>query len=725
MCGAFDSHHRKESKKEGAFIAVGASTRRQNFMTDKIITAMKKHRLLLVFLVAAFVKQILVINVPICALPGTPCDDELMRDWAFSIAGMDWLGDFNVYTFLKEPGFAIFLGVCYRLHIPYIFAVTLCYSVACMIFSTALRNIFSSGKYVLLVYLFLLFHPISYCSSVLQKVYRNGLGVILTLCIFGGLLHMYFSLRGEKAWRLFFWSAFTGLSLGYLWITKGDTAWLLPFTGVICLVMLGILLVKCRNLRNLPRYLCLAIPFLGVLLCIKGVDFLHTQRYGISSLEYYATVMDEVSHIRQEGANEKIPLTRKKLKELYQVSPTLASVQEYLEKEMDEHNTYDTNPTDGEVEAGWLGWTLVRAFYDAGMYEDSETADTFFRNLHEDLAVAFADGRLERVEESAVQKYYMDTPAHRRELIGRTLQTLDYMISYRRTYVSMSAREVPDSEECIWAFERVTGNTHAHLKAKHDYAIAGWILFPDYDGQKMSVYIEDEKGNRYKKIGFKKSGDIYEFLKGTGRDLKSARKCRFHTGWDAEDSTENTVWYLGLYEKNQADGAKVGERKARIQIGKDGFIGEGTVEFDGALDVYNSQKDRERVENSAVMPVQRLNLIRVFYRATGKVMFWFGILAYAVLTIVVLRGLRRKTYEYVNPWLIVTGLSLSVLVLAFGIAYVDLTQCPAIKTHYLSSGYPLIISAELISLCKCAELLAVHLQRVRELLVQYRMARSL
>ena len=174
-------------------------------MTDKIITVMKKHRLLLVFLAAALVKQILVIHVPIYASPGTPCDDELMRDWAFSIAGMDWLGDFDVYTFLKEPGFAIFLGVCYRLHIPYIFAVTLCYSVACMIFSTALRNIFSSGKYVLVIYLFLLFHPVSYCSSVLQKVYRNGLGVVLTLCIFGGLLHMYFSLRGEKAWRLFFW----------------------------------------------------------------------------------------------------------------------------------------------------------------------------------------------------------------------------------------------------------------------------------------------------------------------------------------------------------------------------------------------------------------------------------------------------------------------------------------------------------------------------------------
>lgn len=681
-------------------------------MKDKIITAMKRHRLLLLFLAAALIKQILAIGVPICASPGTPCDDELMRDWAFSIARVDWLGDFDAYTFLKEPGFAIFLGVCYRLHIPYIFAITLCYSISCMVFCTALRNIFSSGKYVACIYLFLLFHPISYCSTVLQKVYRNGLGVILTLCIFGGLLHMYFSLRAEKAWRLFLWSAFTGLSLGYLWVTKGDTAWLLPFTGVICLVMLGILLVKCRNLRSLPRYLCLLLPFLGILLCVKGVNTLHTWRYGISSLEYYATAMDEIAHIKQEGADEKILLTRKQLKELYQISPTLASVKDNLENQMDAHNTYDTNPADGEVEAGWLGWALVRAFYDAGIYEDSETADAFFRNLHEDLDAAFADGRLERVEVSTAQKYHIDTPAHRRELIGRALEAINYMVSYRRTHVRAYAREIPDSEECIWAFERVTRNTNAHLKPKHDYAIAGWIVFPEYDGQNLSVYVEDEKGKRYKKMRFRRSEDVYESLKGAGQVWESAKRCRFQIGWDAEDSAEDTVWYLGLYDEKQKSGT--GEPKARVRIGKNGFTGEGNVRFDGNLDTYNNQRDRERAEAAAVMPVRRLNVIRSLYCASGTAMFWFGILAYVVLTAVFLRGLRRKEYGYVNPWLIVTGLSLSVIVLAFGIAYVDLTQCPAIKTHYLSSGYPLIMAAELISLCKCVELLVAHVQSVRE-----------
>ena len=49
--------------------------------------------------------------------------------------------------------------------------------------------------------------------------------------------------------------------------------------------------------RSLPRYLCLLLPFLGILLCVKGVNTLHTWRYGISSLEYYATAMDEIAHI--------------------------------------------------------------------------------------------------------------------------------------------------------------------------------------------------------------------------------------------------------------------------------------------------------------------------------------------------------------------------------------------------------------------------------------------
>lgn len=685
----------------------GGMYKEETSMRDKILTAMKKHRLLLVFLAVAFLKQILVVGVPICATIGTPCDDELMRDWAISIARLDWMGDFNAYTFMKNPGFAIFLAVCCKLHIPYIFAVTLCYSISCMIFSTSLKNIFSSEKYVLCIYLFLLFHPVSYCSTVLQKVYRNGLGMSLALCVFGGALHMYFSVCKEKARQLLLWSAFTGLSLGYLWITKEDTIWILPFMAVICLVMFGMLLVKYRNLRNFFRYLCLFFPFLGIFLCSSGVKVLHVQRYGISSLEYYETVMEEITHIRQENPDEKIPLSRKQLKELYQISPTLAGVKEEVESGMDMHDLYDTNPGDGEVEAGWLCWALAKAFYNANVYENSETADTFYRNLHQDLDAAFADGRLEYDEVPVMQKYHMDTPVRCRELAVRALEAINYMISCKKTHVRSYTREIEGTEAGIRVFELVTRGRNAHLRLRHDYEIIGWIVFPEYDGQELNVYVEDEKGNRYQKVRFIESEDVYEAQKNKGIDLESAKECRFDTGWD-EGSADNDVWYLGVYDAGQQDGGKaaVGQKIGRIRIEKDGFQGEGTLAFDAMLDTYDSQKDRESMEAAQRMPVGRLNVIGSLYRIVGSLMFYLGVLAYLVLTVLFIRGLRRKEFEYVNPWLIVTGLGLSVLVLAFGIAYVDLTQCPAVKTYYLSSGYPLLIGAELISLCKCVELVS-------------------
>lgn len=692
-------------------------------MRDKVMAFIKEHKLWLVFFAAAMIKQLLVIGVPICAVAGTPCDDELMRDWAFSIAGFDWLGDFNAYTFMKEPGFAVFLAICFKLHLPYIFAVSLGYSIACMIFGSALKNIFSSNKYVLCIYLVLLFHPISFCSTVLQKVYRNGLGVVLTLCIFGGLLHMYFSICKERIRLPLFWAAFTGLSLGCLWVTKSDTVWLLPFTGTICLVMLGQLLVKHRHLKSLPRYLCLVLPFLGIFLCSSGVKFLNIQRYGISSLEYYGAAMDQFTHIKSGQEGGKILLTRKQLKELYKISPTLAGVEEDLEREMDAHSTYDTNPEDGEVETGWLGWALVRGFHDAGIYEDSEKADAFFKNVYEELEAAFADGKLERTEIGTAQKYYIDTPAHRRELAGRTLEAIDYMVSCRKTSARLFYVKSNETEGSIRQFEQITRNKNVYHSCRHDYFMKGWLVFPEYDGKKLNVYLEDEEGVRYQKVEWDQSVDVYNYLKCKDFDVESARNCRFHIDWDIRE--KDTSFYLGVYAEGQpADGRQVEEKVDRLKIKETGFESEGGTKFLASLDAYFCRQDEEEVAVVSKAAVKRLNCIRSLYRTYGRDLFQLGILTYIIFTVVFIRGLRKREFDYVNPWLITTGLGLSVLVLAAGIAYVDLTQCPAIKTLYLSSGYPILMGAELISLCKCAELAMDLLQRRKEQM-QYRIKKRI
>ncbi|MFG6383370.1 MAG: hypothetical protein K1V96_03835, partial [Lachnospiraceae bacterium] len=141
-------------------------------MKDQVKEFTRKYRFLIAILAVAFLKQLLVVGLPIFALPDAACDDQLFKNWAFSMARMDWTGAYNAYTFMKEPGFSFFLAVCYRLHLPYIFTLTLGYSIASMIFATALNKIFSSRVFIFIIYIIILFHPVAFSLYVLQRVYR-------------------------------------------------------------------------------------------------------------------------------------------------------------------------------------------------------------------------------------------------------------------------------------------------------------------------------------------------------------------------------------------------------------------------------------------------------------------------------------------------------------------------------------------------------------------------
>ncbi len=664
-------------------------------MRDKVVTIIKKHKLLTAFVIAALIKQLLVMGLPIHIVPDSTCDDQLLKDWAFSMSRLKWTGEFGTYTFMKETGFSFFMAVCYRLHLPFIFMITLGYSLSCMCFCTALKKIFSSNICTFIIYFVLLFNPVTFSSSVLQRVYRNGLGMVLTLFVFGGLLHMYFSVCDEKIKSLVCWSVFTGLSLGYLGITKSDTIWILPFTGVICTVMFGILLAKKRNFKSIPRYLCLTAPFAGIFLFAHIVGFCNILWYGYPSLEYYGPVIDNLTHIKSEQADDKIPLTREKLKEIYEISPTLAGVKGKLEKAMDRYSIYDTCPEDEEVEAGWFGWALAEGISDAGMYESCEKANTFYKNVYEELEAAFADGRLEKAETGIQQKYYIDTAVHRGEIVERIQDIITYMNTYKGAYTRGFTRKkwVGSNAE----FELLTRNkaTRKLEKYENDYIMKGWIVFPDHDVDTMEVYVEDQDGKQFAEVRLQESKDIYDYLKGTKYELDDVQKCRFKAEWDIGNENKSTEWYLSVYQD--------GESLVRIKADKEGFLEDEEIFYKGAVDTFIYREEQERSDAQRKRIVGRLNSIGDIYRVCGQPLFWLGLVSYVVLTAVVLKDLRKKIFRYGNAWLTATGLGLSVIVFAAGIALVDLTQCPVVDEMYLSSAYAVFISAKLISICKCAE----------------------
>lgn len=674
-------------------------------MRDKVLDAARKYWFIVAVLVAALVKQILVTGLSIYAIPAAACDDQLLKNWAFSMAGLDWKGAFNEYTFAKEPGFSFFMAVCFRLHLPYIFTVTLGYSVASIIFATSLNKVFSHRIFVFLTYLAVLFNPVSFALSTLQRVYRNGFAMVLTLLVFGGLIHMYFSVLEEKQWKMIAWTLLTGLSLGYLWVTKSDTVWILPFALAVCGVMFVMLLVKHRNLKSLPRYFCLVFPFLSVFLFSSVVKFCDTRWYGYSSVEYYDEVMDDLTHVKSDHPDERISLSREQLRNVCKVSPTLAGVQKSLEKYMQKYGEFDTHPEDGEVEDGWLGWAMLECFSKADIYESCEKANTFYKNVYEELEAAFADGRLERVPETATQKYYIDTAEHRGELADNVWRIVRYMASFHDANARVKSNGGED-EIGFRQFEELTRNKVAFNRLKYDFLVEGWIVFPEYHREKMHVFIEDEQGNQYAEVKFRSSPDVYQHLEDTEYREAGIARCRFKTGWDNKEDRDVSKWYLAVYEE--------GKDTLRIAMERSGFVIGEDVFATGSLDSYIVQAEGDAVVARCERTVARLNIISAVYRFLGPCMFWLGAVCYVVLTVVTVLDLRKKKFEYKDAWLIATGFGLSILVFALGISVVDLTQCPAVNEMYLSSGYAILLGAESICIWKCVEYLISVAGRKKE-----------
>lgn len=645
---------------------------------------------LLVLAAISIIKIFIVKGLVIYPIPTAACDDGLLEHWAMEIAAGNWTGAFNCYTFIKEVGFAFYLAVLYRLHLPYILTTNVLYMVGCLVLLYAISHIVKKKWVLCVIYVVMLFNPIMTALQTGQRVYRNSFAVALTIWVFGCLLNLYFEIT-EKSWkRNCIWAILAAGSLGVLWETKSDTIWLLPFTVVVLLVAAVVVMKKRREIKVVPRLIVLILPMVGIVFVSKAVDLANIHTYGYKNVEYYGAAMSALTSVDSEERTESISLSLDTFQRLCELSPTLATAKEEVEEQMELYNAYDTNPSDGNVEDGWIGWALIGAFDEAGYYEDCQTANEFYKKVYEELEAAYAAGEIKRVESSTLGAYHMDTAEKRKELMRTVGQIWNYVASHydlkSELYIA-SGDNIPGSQ----SFEMITNEKVIYDLFEKDYYCVGWVAYPQYDLDKLQVYIEDFQGNQLKQIKFKESEDVkaaYENVKGTD-------KCRFVAEWDYDGEAEEPEFYIVAYSE--------GRQVVRARITSLGLQDTTEEECIGSIDGFLSQADQTAKYSMAEKVVKRCNTVASIYETLGKVLVWAGIIAYVIATILFVWEWKNKHYENVNAWLVITGILLSLLVLYFGVAVTHLENCPAISYMYLSAAYPLLDLAALLAITKCVE----------------------
>jgi hypothetical protein len=327
-------------------------------------------------------------------------DDHLFLDLAGHVINGEWLGPYTQMTLAKGPLFSVFVAAVFWIGLPLLLAQQLLYVVSCAAVTRALGPWLQSGTARLLAYSALLWNPMSYEGANLGRIMRQNLYTPLALLVLAGLIGMY-SRRTENWRRQFGWAALAGIAWGCFWLTREESVWLVP--GVI-LLLLAYLLgpgVGSFRARWPDAWRTAAILSAAASLPIFIVSTVNYGHYGwFGTVEFRAAAFKDaygaLTRIKVGPDLPMVPVTRQMREAAYNVSPTFAELQPYLEGELGLHWADKENfaPEERQIRGGWFIWALRDAVAAAGHAHNAREALQFYRHMADELNAACDAGRV-------------------------------------------------------------------------------------------------------------------------------------------------------------------------------------------------------------------------------------------------------------------------------------------------------------------------------------------
>ena len=433
------------------------------------ISHSKDKQFLLFAIFFLIIKIILMKDVTIYAITTAFADDQLMVHIAEKLLRLNWLGGYNHYTLAKGCFFPFFLAVGKFFHIDFISCVQIFYALSCYLFLRAIRPVICFQWTIYPFYLLMLFNPIMASSEVIQRVYRNSITPAQVLLVFGGQLGFYLRYQYGKKFSMK-WAIVTTCGFISLWFSREDTIWIVPFLIVSAVVIfLKAIIhgffhnVTCK--KRVQYIIILLLPFLALPVCRLPITLINGVVYNSwtdNELTHgaFPKVMKALYAIDMEEPTPYTSIGREKIEKVYEISPTLASIQDSLDAVMDlyaaQSGRIEENKKCGNVENGWFFWALRDAVQLEGYYKDGRTADRFYQAINNEIEIAFKNGKLR--QQATMPSALM--PPWQPGMLSSLLSTIaqaDAYVSSENELFLLDRIAVDDGSDGIARFEWITG----------------------------------------------------------------------------------------------------------------------------------------------------------------------------------------------------------------------------------------------------------------------------
>lgn len=387
------------------------------------------------------------LRIPYMILADQRYDDRMLFENAYDLLSGVWLGSYDSYTLAKGIGYPLFLVLAKKLCLPYSVLLALLQAAGAWLFVRAVSVRWRNPYGQALLYLLLLFSPISLTQLVTQRLYRMAIVPGMVLIVFSGMTGL--TLRKEQPLKKQLpWALLTGLALAFFWQIREDSIWILPFIAAMSVWNVGyVILVLHKKLNKkalLAHCLTMLLPVLllfGANMGISAVNRIHYRVFLTNDRTEgnFAELMSLLYHLDSNTENSPdVWISRDTIRQAEDASPTLQQIRPLLDSYVEDWATRD-----GEIPGDHFSWVLRDAVQDSGIALDAVSAQTFYGNVLAELQAALAQGTLTEKQNEAL--YFSSQsrgvlPDEIPDILADTLQNIWKIAGYTDCALSSSAK---------------------------------------------------------------------------------------------------------------------------------------------------------------------------------------------------------------------------------------------------------------------------------------------
>ena len=323
-------------------------------------------------------------NLPSFYITNLKFDDKLMINYMINIYKGDYLGIYNMYTLIKGIIFPLLLVFVRFSKISYSYLFTIINILSILYFTLSCKKITNNKIILLIIYIVLLFNPLTYSSELFQRLYLNVLSISELLIFLGLYINLIYSEKLNKKTIINY--VLIGLVSGIMLLTRNDTIW-------VYILLFILFIVKIYKNIKVKNILINIVPFIGIMLVLCVMSFINYKYYGVftyNELEH-SSFKDAYNNILKisNGSEENVSIGKNTLFELSEKSSYFDLDKDYIE---DNYN----HASEVDLDDGNIIWFFRNLVYNYKKFNNGKEASEYFNNLNSDINKLFKEGKLEK-----------------------------------------------------------------------------------------------------------------------------------------------------------------------------------------------------------------------------------------------------------------------------------------------------------------------------------------